>query len=104
MQRNEKGAQVHGAKSETCITTQMLTNVMSMPQVTIDTYNGDPLKYNEFMCISNELVDNKPVVDQIKLTRLLQFTAHEAKNAIRNCALIGGTQGYQQARSILKIY
>ena len=35
------------------------------------------------------------------LTRLLQFTAGAAKEAIRHCALMGGSRGYNQARKIL---
>ena len=38
---------------------------------------------------------------QIKLTRLLQYTCGSAKAAIRNCAVIGGESGYNQARDIL---
>ena len=42
------------------------------------------------------------VDDQIKLTRLLQYTSGPAKSAIKTCALVGGSSGYQQAHSILK--
>lgn len=38
----------------------------------------------------------------LKLTRLMQYTAGLAKDAIRGCSLIGGDKGYQQARSILE--
>ena len=37
----------------------------------------------------------------LKLTRLLQFTNVEAKDAIRHCSLIGGTAGYHKARKLL---
>ena len=39
---------------------------------------------------------------QVKLTQLLQYTSGRAKSAIKNCSFVGGEQGYQQARNILK--
>ena len=39
---------------------------------------------------------------QTKLTRLFQFTKGDAKEAIRSCVIVGGENGYLQARSILK--
>ena len=37
-----------------------------------------------------------------KLTRLIQSTSGEAKMAIKNCALLGGQVGYDQALALLK--
>ena len=79
-----------------------MMDMLYMPQVTIDVFTGDPLRYHEFMAVFDESVGNKPVDGQHKLTRLLQFTSGDAKNAIRRCALVGGSKGYQQARDILR--
>ena len=38
----------------------------------------------------------------MKLTRLLYYVSGPAKAAIKGCALVGGTEGYKQARDILK--
>ena len=83
-------------------TADLLAMVTTMPRVEIDKFDGDPLKYQSFMAIFDELVHAKQVDDQVKLTRLLQYTKDAAKNSISSCALIGGTKGYQQARDILK--
>ena len=78
-----------------------MMSMMSLPSVQIDKYSGDPLHYQAFICIFDEVVASKDIDDQIRLTRLLQYTEGEAKNAIKNCALVGGSAGYKQARDIL---
>ena len=79
-----------------------VVEVLSMPKVEIETFCGDPLRYQAFLSLFDETVHNKKVDDHAKLTRLLQYTDGQAKSAIRNCAVVGGSKGYQQAREILK--
>ena len=63
-----------------------MMDMLYMPQVTIDVFTVDPLRYHEFMAVFDESVGNKPVDGQHKLTRLLQFTSGDAKNAtLRAC-------------------
>ena len=78
-----------------------LVNLLSIPKVSIDKFQGDPLEYQAFIATFDELVDSKTKDDRIKLTRLLQYTAGPAKQAIKYCALVGGADGYSQARTIL---
>ncbi|XP_014668800.1 PREDICTED: uncharacterized protein LOC106810050 [Priapulus caudatus] len=80
---------------------QSLLNLIIIPKVEIEVFTGDPLQYQTFMAIFDEAVHNKCSDGQARLTRLLQYTGGPAKDAIRNCALIGGATGYQQARDIL---
>ena len=75
-------------------------NEVYVPKVTLEPFRGDPLRYNEFMALFDEMVDMKKVEDHVKLSKLLQFTCNDAKNAIRHCSL-AGSNGYQQARKIL---
>ena len=49
------------------------------------------------------MVDSKPLDGHTKLTRLLQFTSGDAKNAVRHLALIGSSRVYEQARHILSL-
>ena len=79
-----------------------LIRLLSIPKVEIDKFDGDPLEYQTFIAIFNEMVDSKAEDYQVKLTRLLQYTSGEAKAAIKNCALIGSEEGYTQALGILK--
>ena len=88
-----------GSSNDTSLST--LCEYMSMPNISIDSFGGDPLMFKAFMSIFDETVHNKPVDDALKLSRLLQFTKGEAKSSIRHCAVVGGSSGYQQARKIL---
>ena len=80
------------------ITSVELSSLLNVPKVELDIFDGDPLKYQSFLAIFDEIVDSKISDGQIKLTRLLQYTSGLAKSSIRNCALIGGNAGYKQAR------
>ena len=95
-----------GQKSEEGDTSVMshgdLAKLMSVPKVEIDKFDGNPLEYQTFIAIFEEVVDSKVDDGQFKLTRLLQYTSGSAKAAIKNCALVGGEAGYDQAREILK--
>ena len=71
-----------------------LVNLLSIPKVVIDKFEGDPLEYQTFIATFDELVHSKTSDNQIKLTRLLQYTAGPAKQAIKYCALVGGVDGY----------
>ena len=79
-----------------------LISLLSIPKLELPTFCGDPLEYPSFIAIFDESVDSKVNDDQIKLTRLLQYTTGPAHNAIRNCSLVGGSAGYAEARKILK--
>ena len=71
-------------------------------QVELRAFSGDSSDYLSFMSIFNETVDNAPLSGQVKLTRLLGHTRDKARLAIDHCSLIGGDQGYQEAKKILQ--
>ena len=75
---------------------------MHLPKVELDKFDGNPLEYLTFIAVFDEVVDNTVMDGQVKLTRLLHYTCGSAKAAIRNCALVGGESGYDQARAILQ--
>ena len=72
-----------------------LVNMMNVPKLTIDVFDGNPLQYQKCMSIFDETVGDKVSDDRAKLTRLLQYTTGPAKAAIENCALIPGSAGYK---------
>ena len=88
-------------KDDSSIAREELMSLLSIPKVEIEVFSGNPVQYLSFMAIFDELIGRKAVEDQVKLTRLLQYTTGPAKAAIRNCALVGGHEGYQHARDIL---
>ena len=77
-------------------------NMWSVPKVDLDKFDGDPLDFQTFMSLFDESIGNILSDDQMKLTRLLYYVCGPAKAAIKGCALVGGTEGYKQARDILK--
>ena len=100
---NTKHAQTQsGSESDVTNMSKIDLHYLSLPAMTIDTFSGNPMQYYEFMSVFDELVEKQPIDDKYKLSRLLQNTKGEARASIRHCSLIGGTQGYQQAKKILK--
>ena len=67
----------------------------------VKSFDGTPTSYLSFMAVFDEMVGNVNIGGQAKLTRLLQYTMGTARVAIDCCALIGGDQGYNEARRIL---
>ena len=78
-----------------------LVSILSAPNVKLDPFKGDPLEFQSFMAIFDELVGDSTLLYQGKLTRLIQATKGDAKSAIKSCSLIGCKSGYETARSIL---
>ena len=79
-----------------------MVDLVNCSQAKLEIFSGDPLVYNEFFAMFDEMFHKKSFSDQIKLTRLMQYTSGEAKSAIRHTALMGGSKGYAQARAILQ--
>jgi hypothetical protein len=73
-----------------------------LPTVDLPIFSGDPLKFKSFMSIFDANVDSKPVSPDAKLARLLKYTAGPANRAVEKCTIVGGAQGYAQARQILE--
>ena len=87
---------------KSCSGSNNLMTLLNAPKVEIDIFTGNPLDYSVFMSVFNELVGKTDLSAESKLTRLIQCTASEAKKAIKNCALVGGQVGYDQAIDLLK--
>ena len=79
----------------------VLAQVLSLPRMEIEKFDGNPMNYYNFVAVFNECVDKQISDCQTKLIRLFQFTG-DAKNAIRACVSTGGSKGYADARAILK--
>jgi hypothetical protein len=95
--KSEMKSESHSA---TDITRELLT-VLNMPKVELEMFNGDPLQFHQFIRAFELNVGEMCTDDNLKLTRLIQYTQGPAKDAIRSCLLIGGYKGYSQAMSIL---
>ena len=70
--------------------TDTISQLMSVPRVEIQSFDGAAASYMTFVAVFDEVVGNVNISGQAKLTRLLQFTTGTARDAIDCCALIGG--------------
>ncbi|XP_056307490.1 uncharacterized protein LOC130219206 [Danio aesculapii] len=76
---------------------------MHLPPVDIIKFDGEPLKYWQFMKLFNSVIDKETVPDQEKLTRLYQYTVGQARDAISHCLYNPDSSlGYANAMAILK--
>lgn len=80
---------------------QEFISLLNLPKVEIETFSGDPLQYHSFLATFDEHVDKKVKDSDVKLSRLQYYTSDDAKTAIRPCSLVGGDEGYKQARETL---
>ena len=72
-----------------------LLQYQGAPEVETDKFNGNPLEYQYFVSMFNQVVEKK-VSDQTgRLTRLLKFTGGEAKELIKHCIHLPPKTGYE---------
>ena len=81
--------------------TEALVRYINLPKIELEKFDGNPLKYHMFMAVFNETVDASGESDNIKLTRLLQYTQGDANDAIQRCILMEAGEGYRRAKAIL---
>ena len=79
-----------------------LEGLMNLPRVEIEAFSGDPMKYHAFIAVYEQSVEKLCEDGSARLTRLLQYTEGKAKKAIHACSIIGGQDGYDRTREILK--
>ncbi|XP_052387105.1 uncharacterized protein LOC127933996 [Carassius gibelio] len=76
---------------------------MHLPPVDIIKFDGEPLKYWQFIRLFSSVIDKETVPDQEKLTRLHQYTVGQARDAISHCLYNPDSSlGYAEAMTILK--
>ena len=76
---------------------------MRLPPTDLAKFDGDPLKYWQFVRLFSTMVDKETVADEEKLTRLHQYTIGKARDAINHCLYNPSpSAGYREARERLK--
>jgi hypothetical protein len=82
---------------------KLLIATLQMPKVELKTFTGDPLEFWSFMRTFYSAVEANASDDSAKLTRLLQYTAGDARKAIQGCSMTrDSTEGYDEAIRILR--
>jgi len=75
---------------------------LELPRQEIPTFDGNPLKYSEFMMIFEDVVGSKRLTADSKLRYLLKSVKGSAHEAIKPCLLMSGLEGYSTALKTLK--
>lgn len=81
---------------------QLLVNTLQLPKVDLMEFDGDPLKYWVFIRAFENSVDREQIDDGIKLSRLMRYCTGKARRVIESCSVREPTEGYYQARKLLK--
>ena len=88
--------------SDSNCSTKELVDALSAPHGTITKFAGNPLNYLAFMNSFKECVEDKIKDPGVRLSRLIQYTSGVAHEAVKMCAAMGGAEGLDKAKSILK--
>jgi hypothetical protein len=82
---------------------QSQVDCMRLPPTDLIKFDGNPLKYWQFIKLFTSVVDKDTVSDDEKLTRLHQFTEGKAREAITHCLYsVNSSLGYRNALERLK--
>ncbi len=81
---------------------RQLIGVLQAPKVTLMTFDGEPLRYHQFIRTFEENVDNVMQDNAARLTRLAQYCTGKAKKVVDSCLLMDPDEGYPEARRLLR--
>ena len=73
-----------------------------MPDLKVETFTGDPLRFQLFMTMFETAVEAKTQVPKERLAMLIEFTSGEPKQLIETCLSQEPSVGYQRAKELLK--
>ena len=89
------------SKPQLLSTISELLKMQSAPDVSIDTFNGDPLEFKYFMTTFEEVIESKIDDARGRLTRLIQYTSGEAKDLVKGCVYLEPKDGFKKAKELL---
>ena len=75
---------------------------MSLPDVQVPTFNGDPIDYCYFVRSFQNLIETITSSDSARLFYLVQYTSGEVQDLVRSCLSMKPEEGYKEARRLLK--
>ena len=77
-------------------------SIVKKKKVELLYFDGDSLKYPRFIKSFELNVESTIEDDNVRLSYLIQYCTRKAKEAIENCVILPGAEGYKAARDILK--
>lgn len=94
--------QLMGKQNEIATLLVKQHNLSSLPPREIQSFDGDPLRFHEFMRTFEEVVEKKADNPGDCLHFLEQYTRGQPKELVRSCQLMTPSQGYLKAKALLK--
>ena len=79
-----------------------MAQLVSLPRIEIEPFDGDPMKYHAFCRAFRINVEQVSSDADANLARLLSCTTGLARDAIQGTRVIGGVRGFDRAKAILK--
>ena len=79
-----------------------MTASISLPDVDLPIFGGNPTEYCYFIQAFENLIEAKTSNERRKLFYLVQYTAEEVQELMRGCLTMDPEAGYMEARRLLK--
>ena len=79
-----------------------ILELLSLPKPSLMEFDGDPMQYHMFKNSFDAVIDSANISDSAKLNRLFELCKGTAREVILPCALGDPSDGYAEARELLK--
>ena len=81
---------------------QQMAASLSLPNVEVPVFSGDPVEYCHFLRSFENLIENKTPSFSSRLFYLVSYTSGEGQQLMRSCLTMNPEAGYVEAKRLLK--
>ena len=81
---------------------QQLSLTLTLPHAEVQTFDGDPVNYCNFIRSFENLIEAKTKSSSTRLYYLVQYTSGDVQELMQSCLSMRPDEGYQEARRLLK--
>ena len=81
---------------------QQSVMALTLPQLTIKAFKGDPIEYCDFIRSFEHLVEEKAPSPSTRAYYLIQYTSGPPQDLMKSCLSMNAEQAYTEARKLLK--
>ena len=75
---------------------------MTLPNIQVPTFGGDPVDYCHFVKSFENLIETKTTSNSARLYYLVQYTSGDVQELMRSCLSMSLEEGYPTAKKLLK--
>ena len=80
---------------------QLHTLALTLPQLEVPTFAGDPIEYCRFIRAFESMIVAKTTSHSARMYYLVQYTAGDVQELMRSCLAMDSEEGYREARRLL---